>query len=164
MAIGFTGEYTLKVDGKGRMSIPADFRRVLEAGDPGWSHGEQVGLYLLYGDHLKDSLHVYTVDEFRKIMADIEEMPKSDPNKKMVSHLVITQSEYMTVDKDGRVVLPLKRRDKLGLTEGMLSFRGMVDHFEIWRDDTYQDSVGAKVRDWLADKPEDFDPLSLTGG
>ena len=59
MTLGFTGEHTLKVDSKGRMSVPADFRRVLEAGDPDWTTGLQVGLYVIYGDHLKDSLHVY---------------------------------------------------------------------------------------------------------
>ena len=163
MTLGFTGEHTQKVDSKGRMSVPADFRRVLEAGDPDWTTGLQVGLYVIYGDHLKDSLHVYTVTEYRKMMAEIEEMPKGDPNRKMVSHLMITQSEFMSIDKDGRVVLPLKRREKLGLSEGMLSFRGMVGHFEIWKDDTYQSSVGDKVKDWLADKGEDFDPLSMLG-
>ena len=104
-----------------------------------------------------------TVKEYRKIMAEIEEMPKGDSNRKMVSHLMITQSEFMSIDKDGRVVLPLKRREKLGLSEGMLSFRGMVGHFEIWKDDTYKSSVGDKVKDWLADKGEDFDPLSMLG-
>ena len=33
VVLSFTGEHTQKVDGKGRMSIPADFRRVLEDGD-----------------------------------------------------------------------------------------------------------------------------------
>ena len=62
------------------MSVPADFRRVLEAGDPEWTTGLQAGLYLLYGDHLKEPLHAYTVEEFRKTMADINAMPKGDPN------------------------------------------------------------------------------------
>lgn len=146
------------------MSIPADFRRVLEAGDPDWTTGLQVGLYLVYGDHLKESLHVYTVAEHRAIMASIEQMPRGDKKRKMLTHLMITQSEYMSVDKDGRVVLPLKRREKLGLSEGMLSFRGMVDHFEIWKDETYTSAVSDDVKGWLAEQPDDFDPLSMLGG
>ncbi|MEM9123456.1 MAG: MraZ N-terminal domain-containing protein, partial [Pseudomonadota bacterium] len=35
----FRGEFDQRVDGKGRMSIPASFRRVLEQGDPNWSSG-----------------------------------------------------------------------------------------------------------------------------
>ena len=47
MVLSFTGEHTQKVDGKGRMSIPADFRRVLEAGDPEWTTGLSPRMYLL---------------------------------------------------------------------------------------------------------------------
>ena len=62
MVLSFTGTYTLKVDAKGRMSIPADFRRVLEGGDPDWTAGLFPRMYLLYGDHLVNKLHAYTVN------------------------------------------------------------------------------------------------------
>ena len=35
----FRGEAENKVDNKGRVSIPAAFRRILEEGDPDWSSG-----------------------------------------------------------------------------------------------------------------------------
>jgi len=47
VVLSFTGEHTQKVDSKGRMSIPADFRRVLEAGDPAWNPGQSPRMYLL---------------------------------------------------------------------------------------------------------------------
>ncbi|MDG1769388.1 MAG: MraZ N-terminal domain containing protein, partial [Yoonia sp.] len=56
MVLSFTGEHIQKVDGKGRMSIPADFRRVLESQDPDWTDGLNPRMYLLYGDHLKKEL------------------------------------------------------------------------------------------------------------
>ena len=56
MVLSFTGEHTQKVDGKGRMSIPADFRRVLESQDPDWTDGLTPRMYLLYGEHLKKEL------------------------------------------------------------------------------------------------------------
>jgi MraZ protein len=161
---GFSGEFDGKVDGKGRMSIPADFRRVLEAGDPNWTSGNPVTLYLNYGDHLKDRLQVRTATEHANIMADIQAMPKGDKARKMLTQLVIVQSERMSVDKDGRIVLPLKHRKKLGLDEGPLSFRGMVDHFEIWKDDVYETTVSESTAAWLAEQDDDFDPLSLLGG
>ena len=60
MVLSFTGEHTQKVDGKGRMSIPADFRRVLESQDPDWTDGLNPRMYLLYGDHLKKELHLHS--------------------------------------------------------------------------------------------------------
>ncbi len=161
MALKFTGEHTQKVDGKGRMSVPADFRRVLEAADPDWAPGLPMKCQIVYGDHLEGRLQVYSVAEYDKVMERIEAMPDSDPNKDHITHLVITQSEPLTVDKDGRAVLPLKRREKLGLTEGALSFRGRLSHFEIWKAEDYDAEVSAPVQDFLSDKPKNFNPLSL---
>lgn len=149
------------MDSKGRMSVPADFRRVLEASDPDWAPSLPTKCQVVYGDHLDARLQVYSLSEYDKVMARIEAMPDSDPNKEHVTHLMITQSEPLTVDKDGRCVLPLKRREKLGVTEGELSFRGRLSHFEIWRAESYDAEVSKPIKDFLSDKPKNFNPLSM---
>ncbi|MDG1375873.1 MAG: cell division/cell wall cluster transcriptional repressor MraZ [Yoonia sp.] len=163
MVLSFTGEHTQKVDGKGRMSIPADFRRVLEAQDPEWTEGLNPRMYLLYGEHLKKELHVYTVAEFGKLVDQINAMPKGSPAKKKLSHLYIGQSMKMEIDKDGRTVMPIRQREKLGLKDGELYFRGVGDHFEIWKAETFNETVAEDMTAWLDEMPEDFDPLSLLG-
>jgi len=45
----FRGESVHKVDSKGRVSIPALFRRVLEAADPDWTDGLQPNVVVVYG-------------------------------------------------------------------------------------------------------------------
>ena len=45
----FRGEAENKVDSKGRVSIPAPFRRVLEEGDPDWSNGVNPNFVIVYG-------------------------------------------------------------------------------------------------------------------
>ena len=161
MVSRFTGEYDLKVDGKGRMSVPADFRRVLEEGDPQWNPGQAVRCQIIYGDHLDERLQIYSVNEYEKIMARIEGMPDSDPNKDVVTHIMITQSEPLTLDKDGRTVLPMRHREKLGVREGDLSARGRLSHFELWKRESYGERVSAPVREFLADKGANFNPMSL---
>ena len=143
------------------MSVPADFRRVLEANDADWAPGLPTKCQIVYGDHLDAKLQVYSMAEYDKVIARIEAMPDSDPNKDHITHLMITQSEPLVVDKDGRAVLPLKRREKLGLTEGGLSFRGRISHFEIWKAEDYDAEVSAPVQEFLSDKPKNFNPLSL---
>ena len=164
MVLSFTGEYVQKVDGKGRMSIPADFRRVLESGDPTWTEGLTPALYLLYGDHLREQLQVYSAVEFDAIAARIKAMPLGDANRTRLSRLILGQSIRLEVDKDGRIVMPIRQRQKLGLTEGEVYFSGVGDHFEIWKADTFSASVGKGLTDWLAEQPDGFDPLSLLGG
>ncbi|MFQ1699757.1 division/cell wall cluster transcriptional repressor MraZ [Loktanella agnita] len=161
MVLSFTGEHTQKVDGKGRMSIPADFRRVLESGDPEWAPGLSPRMYLLYGDHLKNELHGYTVDEFNQVVAQINALPRGSDRKKKLSRLIIGQSIKLDVDKDGRTVMPIRQRQKLGITDGELQFSGLGDHFEIWKAETYNDEVADDLKGWLDEQGEEFDVLSL---
>lgn len=161
MVLGFTGEHHQKVDGKGRMSVPADFRRVLEAEDPDWSPGQTPRAMLVYGKHLKNLLQVYSVQEFASIRENIYAMKRGSKERAMLQGLILGSSAKLDVDKDGRVVMPLKHREKLGLSEGELVFRGMGEFFEIWKAETYEAEVGSKVDDWLAEMPDDFDPMSM---
>ena len=62
MAPVFRGQGRHKVDGKGRVSVPAAFRRVLEAGDPDWTDGLQPNLVVHYGTARKNFLEVYTME------------------------------------------------------------------------------------------------------
>ena len=164
MVLSFTGTHTQKVDGKGRMSIPADFRRVLEAGDPDWTSGLSPRMYLLYGNHLKNQLHGYTVDEFNAVVAQINALKRGSPEKDKLSRLIIGQSIMLEVDKDGRTVMPIAQRKKLGLTDGELRFMGLGDHFEIWKAETYTQEVDDGLADWLDQQEDGFDPLILLGG
>ena len=161
MVLSFTGEHTQKVDGKGRMSIPADFRRVLEAGDPEWTPGLSPRMFLLYGDHLKNELHGYTVDEFNKVVAQINGMQRGSVNKKRLQRLIIGQSIKLDVDKDGRTVMPLKQRQKLGINDGELAFSGLGDHFEIWKSEVFDEEVSSDINGWLNTQEDGFDPLIL---
>ncbi len=161
MVLSFTGEHTQKVDGKGRMSIPADFRRVLEAGDPEWNPGQSPRMYLLYGDHLKNQVHGYTVDEFNAVVATITALPRGSDRKKKLSRYFIGQSIKLDVDKDGRTVMPIRQRQKLGLKDGDLFFQGMGDYFEIWKAETHRAEVGDEDDAWLEEQGDGFDVLSL---
>ena len=52
----FRGEFHQKVDGKGRVSIPAGFRRVLESQDPDWQTGKRPRFVIVYGDERRKHL------------------------------------------------------------------------------------------------------------
>ena len=164
----FTGEYPQRIDGKGRMSIPSDFRRVLELGDPAWTEGLSPSLHLLYGDHLKDRLEAYTVAAFDEIAQQIMSIrpttPEATRRKQMSQRLIQGQSVRLEVDRDGRIVMPARQRQKLGLSEGEVVFSGAGDHFEIWAAKTYEDKVAAETRAFLEEQGDGFDPMTLVWG
>nr|WP_083484234.1 hypothetical protein [Loktanella sp. 3ANDIMAR09] len=161
MDLGFTGQFQSKVDGKGRMSIPAKFRRVIEAGDPEWSPDKPMQAKILFGNHLGESLQIMTMTEFNAKMRRILDMPDSNPNKSKLRRLFMGYSDELTVDKDGRVVMPLAFRKKLGIVEGELKFMGQGDSFQIWKLENFEGEVDAPLDDWIEEQGADFDPMSL---
>ena len=156
----FRGESRTKVDGKGRVSIPASFRRVLEAGDPDWTEGLNPNFVVVYGDHRRKYLECYTIQEIEAVEDRISDMPRGSQNRRILERLFSTQSVTTSVDETGRIVLPAKLREKIGL-EDWAYFTSNVDTFQIWKPETYEAEELAKTEEFLDEMPEDFDPLSL---
>ena len=152
------GESTHKVDAKGRVSIPASFRRVIEASDPGHTAGLNPELIIVYGDHRRSYLECYTIEAINEVDDQINALPRGSMERKMLQRLYHGQSHPTSVDETGRLVLPAKLREKIGL-EGEAFFIAAGDTFQIWKPETYESEELAKTEDWLDQLPEDFDPL-----
>ena len=161
MGLSFRGEFDQKVDGKGRMSIPADFRRVLESGDPDFPEKTaNPRMVVLYGPHLKNCLQAYTIDDMAEIEAGIRSLPRGSDARKQASRMILGKSWETEVDRDGRIVLPKARREQIDL-DGLSTMVAMGDHFEIWNAETYESEEGAEFKAYLEKMPENFDPMSL---
>ncbi len=160
MARVFRGEGHHKVDTKGRVSIPALFRRVLEAGDPDWTEGLNPNLVIVYGDHRRQYLECYTIEAISEVDGQIADLPRGSMERRMLERLFNGQSFPTSVDETGRLVLPAKLRQKIGL-EGEAFFIATGDTFQIWKPETYDEVELQKTENWLDGYPEDFDPLTL---
>ena len=159
MARRFRGESTHKVDAKGRVSIPALFRRVLQAGDPDWKEGLNPNLVIVYGDHRRKYLECYTIEAIDEVDDQIARMKRGSRERKLLEQLFNGQSFPTNVDETGRLVLPVKLRDKIGLDKEAF-FIATGDTFQIWNPETYAEE-SARLEEWLDKQPEDFDVLSL---
>lgn len=159
----FRGESQHKVDAKGRVSIPASFRRVLEASDPNWKSGENPELVIVYGDHRRNYLECYTMEAIDDVDAKIDALPRGSMERKMLQRLFHGQSHPTNVDETGRLVLPNKLREKIGLDKEAF-FIAAGDTFQIWNPETYEKEELAKTEEWLEELPEDFDPLAFLDG
>lgn len=163
MARRFRGESHHKVDTKGRVSIPASFRRVLEQSDPAWTDGLNPELVIVYGDHRRNYLECYTIDAINEVDDKIDALPRGSVQRKMLQRLFHGQSFPTNVDETGRLVLPAKLREKIGL-EKEAFFIAAGDTFQIWKPETYEEEELAKTEAWLDELPDDFDPLSYLDG
>ena len=163
MSRRFRGESHHKVDSKGRVSIPASFRRVLEASDPNYREGDNPELVIVYGDHRRTYLECYTMEAIDEVDRKIAKMQRGSIERRMLEKMFNGQSYPTSVDETGRLVLPAKLRQKIGL-EGEAYFIATGDTFQIWDPGTYDAVEASKTEAWLEDLPEDFDPLTLLPG
>ena len=160
MGLSFRGEFNQKVDSKGRMSIPADFRVVLTDGDPRCPETPLPRMVVLHGKHLNNCLHAYTIEAMEEIEAGIKALPRGSEARKRASRMILGKSWDTEVDKDGRIVLPQRLRQQIGLT-GEATMAAMGDYFEIWNAETYAETEAAEAVAMDAEFDGDFDPLTL---
>ena len=161
----FQGESLNKVDGKGRISIPVKFRRVLANSDAKATAGASPRLYIAYGDKSKNYLECLSGDAFDQIDAMIRRAPLGTPVRRALEFLYYQKCDETTVDDTGRLVLPHAARDKIALADEAL-FQGMGDKFHILNPSDAKDAeaqIDALI-DSLAQGDEFFDPLSLVAG
>lgn len=158
----FRGESVHKVDQKGRVSVPAPFRRVLEEGDPDWVDGLNPNLVLIYGMPGAKCLEGYTIAGAAKLDEQVSRMPTFSQKRRYMERVLNTQSIYAQVDENGRMVLPQRLRDTYRL-DGEALFAGMGEHFQVWNADAYRTDMEA-LESWFEDLPEDENPFAELDG
>ena len=158
----FRGESHHKVDSKGRVSIPALFRRVLEAGDPNYREGDAPELVIVYGDHRRKFLECYTIEAIAEVDEKIDALPRGSMERKMLQRMFHGQSFPTVVDDTGRLVLPAKLRAKIDIKNEAF-FIAAGDTFQIWKPETY-DGEMQKADALLDELPDDFDPVAYLDG
>ena len=160
MAQRFRGEFEQKVDGKGRVSIPATFRRVLELGDPSWSEGKRANFVVVYGLETQCWLECYTLAAIQEIEDRLDLLQEGTEE---YDDLIFKFNSYvleMQIDEDGRIVLPQKLRERLDLDgEEKALFISKGKHFEVWKQDKFEELKLDPVRARLAEKGPAYNPI-----
>ncbi|HSF94946.1 MAG TPA: hypothetical protein VLA52_07950 [Thermohalobaculum sp.] len=120
----FTGSSTHKVDAKGRVSLPADFRKVLESF--GASH------IVVLPQMQRNEAHVgLSPAGYDKVIEQAEAMGLEYEDADAMSMSVLTDARQIPVDDAGRIVLSKDLRDQLGIG-GEIRFVGRGSSFEMW--------------------------------
>jgi MraZ protein len=134
----FRSESVHKVDQKGRVSVPALFRRAIEEGDPDWSPGQSPTFVLIYGMPSGRCLEGYTMEGAARLDDKVSRMPSFSKSRRALERLLNTQSVYVQIDDNGRIVLPQRLREMVDLdTEAY--FAGMGEHFQIWAPEQFEE-------------------------
>ena len=116
------------VDDKRRLQIPAKWR----------PESESVELtVIVWPKHQAgDCLRVLPPEEMAELMASIDALPNSDPNKVVLKRFIGSESVQLTLDKAGRICLPDEMARAAGI-KAKAVLVGLLDRFEIWSPERY---------------------------
>jgi len=123
----FLGQYHHSLDEKGRMTIPASFRELLED-----------GVYLTQG--FDRNIKLLTESAFMEMAGKVNKLSETDPKIRKLRRLVFSNAGKVEVDRLGRVLIPNYLRDFAKL-EGEAVIVGVGEAIEIWSPEAWQGQV-----------------------
>lgn len=121
----FTSSSVHKVDGKGRVSVPALFRRVLEQGE---APGTVILIPNLFGERCIEG---FTQEFIDRIARKISKLPPFTKKRRQLERAFLASAIPMQLDETGRIVLSAQLRKAAGITD-TAKFVGMGQSFQIW--------------------------------
>ncbi|WP_296477476.1 cell division/cell wall cluster transcriptional repressor MraZ [Roseinatronobacter sp.] len=162
MARRFRSTFHQKVDGKGRVSVPASFRRVIEQGDPDWKEGLRPNFIIVAGLEYQKRLDCFTITAMEEIEDRIDMMQPGSSERSLMELTYHANSIEAQIDEDGRIILPNYLREKLDLdADEKARFMGRNDHFQIWKETTFEATYSSQTENLMMGKGPDYDPRVL---
>lgn len=159
MAFAFRGENKHKIDQKGRLSVPADFRRGIIGGDPDYQIGSHANFTIVYGDSRQNCLKCYTEHSIRQIDEAIELLEMASEERRFLEFFFQTKSFKAQLDPSGRFILPKNLKEKIGI-DNEVWFAGTGSSFELWSLDEFEKHCAA-LESQFRKNGTALNPLSL---
>jgi MraZ protein len=151
----FVSTFTNKVDAKGRVSIPAAFRAVLER--DGYKSGGSAGIYC-YPSLDAPALDAGGERLAQKIDGLLAGLQDYSDERDELSVALYGDVQVLSIDADGRIVLPEALRAHAGI-DGQVTFVGLGDKFQMWEPGRF-----AERRERARGKVQDLRKLLGQGG
>ena len=126
----FIGEYKHSLDDKGRLAIPTKFRKKLTKG-------------AVVTRGLDTSLFLFPKEEWDKLAEKLASLPLGQSNSRAFARLMLAGAMDVSLDKQGRVVLPEYLRSYASLKKNTV-IAGLYTRLEIWDEkkwETYKKKV-----------------------
>lgn len=128
---GFLGSYVHQVDEKGRLSLPASFRRGATEGTP-----------LVVVQVHESALTLYPEGTWSEVEARLLEMLRRQPESRPYVLGVTANAVEVVPDRQGRILVPQRLLGAIGVGESALLV-GVIDRIEVWDPERF----GAAVAD-----------------
>ena len=121
------GNFSAKIDDKGRLKIPTAFRASMEE-----KYGSSVFVTSITGE----SVRIYPMPVWIRIEEKLAGVPSTHPSKSRFFDRVNFFGQPGEFDKHGRVSVHSRIRDAAGMVGEVYVF-GQYDHLEVWNHERF---------------------------
>jgi MraZ protein len=123
----FKGTYRHRIDPKGRLPVPAVFRRALA----------EAGADVVVVTVLDQCLAAYAPAEWARLEAQLHALPAFSRPVKALTRLLTSRAADCALDVQGRILLPGHLRQAAGLGPEAIVV-GVLNRFEVWAPETWE--------------------------
>jgi MraZ protein len=125
---GFLGSYVHQVDDKGRLSLPASFRR-----------GATEGPLVVVQVHAS-ALTLYPEGTWKEVEERLLELLKRRPESRPYVLGITANAVEVVPDKQGRILLPQRLLQAIGVGDSAMLV-GAIDRIEVWDPERFSAAV-----------------------
>jgi MraZ protein len=149
----YRGSFTHSVDEKGRVSLPAEFRRVLqEQGEP----RVVITNYISEGARCLEGFGIAAWERFEE---KLREKSRFSAKLQRLENFYLSRAAECPIDGSGRILLPANLRTYAGI-ERELTFTSSIHGFRLW-DKRVWDVIFAAAEQALMQSPDIFSDLDI---
>ena len=122
------GNYTARIDDKGRLKVPTQFRRFVEE-----KHGTEIYVTSVTGENVR----LYPLPEWVSIEQRLALLPSMDPARRKFLDRTNYYGQQATMDGQGRVLIHPLLRKSAGVI-GEVAVLGYLTYLEVWELEKFQ--------------------------
>lgn len=127
----FIGNIEARLDDKGRIFIPAAYRKILSEMDS--------RRIIMRRDTDNECIIFYPEQVWNDKVGQLRRaLNEWDPDDQMILMQFIAEAEILEMDSQGRILLQRKNVETIGAQQNVL-FVGMLDRFALWSPTVFQD-------------------------
>lgn len=145
----FRGNHPTRVDEKGRLKVPAEFKRVIDE-----KYGQQYYITSLDGKVAQ----VYPFEEWERIEQKLAGLSTFNPTKKKFLSKVNYWGQVVEMDGQGRLLIPQLLREAARI-KGEVAVSGYQTYLEVRNIEAYQQKV--REEKFTPDDEKTLDELGI---
>ena len=145
----FRGNHPTRVDEKGRLKVPAEFKRLIDE-----KYGTQFYITSLDGKVAQ----VYPFEEWQRIEEKLARLSNFNPTKKKFLNRTNYYGQLVEIDGQGRVLIPALLRETAKI-QGEVAVVGNLTYLEVQSIEAYRKDI--EENPFTSDDEKTLDELGI---